>query len=86
MNKELTNSQVDRQNILNNSVAMNAIREYIGLSGMLFEGEYKFTKAMLSEFYEIDFSTIPSSFISMIPSLTLFSPKIFSFNRHGLYL
>ena len=58
MNKELTNSQVDRQNILNNSVAMNAIREYIGLSGMLFEGEYKFTKAMLSEFYEIDFSTI----------------------------
>jgi hypothetical protein len=30
MNKELTNSQVDRQNILNNSIAMNAIREYIG--------------------------------------------------------
>jgi hypothetical protein len=58
MSKELTNSQVDRQNILNNSIAMNAIREYIGLSGMLFEGEYKFTKAMLSEFYEIDFRTI----------------------------
>ena len=58
MNKELINSQVDRQNILNNSVAMNAIREYIGLAGMLFEGEYKFTKAMLSKFYEIDFRTI----------------------------
>jgi len=38
MNKELTNSQVDRQNILNNFAAMSAIREYIGLAGMLFEG------------------------------------------------
>lgn len=58
MNKELTNSEIDRQNILNNSAVMENVREYIGFTGMLFEGEYKFTKRMLSDFFEIDVRTI----------------------------
>ncbi len=56
--KDLTNSNVERQNILNNKYALQSIQEYIGLPGMLFEGEYRFTKEMLAEFFSVDISTI----------------------------
>ncbi len=54
----LTNSNIDRQNILNNHFALSQIQEYIGLPGMIFEGEYSFTKEMVANFFEIDISTI----------------------------
>lgn len=56
--KNLTNSNIDRQNILNNKYALKRIQEYIGLPGMLFEGEYKFTKEMVANFFEIDLRTV----------------------------
>lgn len=56
--KDLTNSDIDRQNILNNTYALEQIQEYVGLPGMLFEGEYRFTKEMVARFFEIDTSTI----------------------------
>lgn len=56
--KDLTVSAIDRQNILNNKKALQNIQEYIGISGMLFENEYKFTKYQIAEFYVIDSSTI----------------------------
>lgn len=56
--KDLTNSNIERQNILNNKFTLKGIQEYIGLTGMYFEGEYKFTKEMLVEFFEVDISTI----------------------------
>lgn len=56
--KDLTNSNIDRQNILNNRFALEKIQEYIGLSGMLFEGEYKFTTQMVANFYGVDERTI----------------------------
>ena len=56
--KDLTNSNIDRQNILNNHYALSQIQEYIGLPGMIFEGEYRFTKEMVANFFEIDISTI----------------------------
>ena len=56
--KDLTNSNIERQNILNNKFALKSIQEYIGLTGMYFEGEYKFTKEMVVEFFEVDSSTI----------------------------
>lgn len=56
--KDLTNSNIDRQNILNNRFALEKIQEYIGLSGMLFEGEYKFTTQMVADFYGVDERTI----------------------------
>jgi hypothetical protein len=58
MAKDLTNSNLDRQNILNNRYAIANIQEYIGFPGMLFQEEYKFTKKMLAEFYEIEERTI----------------------------
>ena len=44
MKKDLTASGVARQNILNNRYALEEIQKAIGLKGVLFEGEYKFTK------------------------------------------
>jgi hypothetical protein len=50
---DLTNSTIQRQNILNNKYALQRIQEYVGLEGMLFEGEYRFTKEMIAdEFFQ----------------------------------
>jgi hypothetical protein len=56
--KDLTNSNIDRQNILNNRFAVERIQEYIGITGMVFHDEYRFTKKMVADFYNIDISTV----------------------------
>ena len=56
--KDLTNSNIDRQNILNNRFVLEKIQEYVGLTGMLFEGEYRFTTQMIANFYGVDERTI----------------------------
>ena len=56
--KDLTNSNIERQNILNNKYALQRIQEYIGIPGMLFEGEFKFTTKMLTDFFEVDERTV----------------------------
>lgn len=56
--KDLTVSALDRQNILNNKKALENIQIYIGITGMLFENEYRFTRQQVAEFYGIDNSTI----------------------------
>jgi hypothetical protein len=58
MKKDLTMSSVDRQNILNNKIVLENIQEHIGVIGMYFNGEYRFTKSDLSDFYGIDSSAI----------------------------
>lgn len=56
--RDLTASAIDRQNILNNLDAVSNIQEYLGVKGMLFEGEFRFTKEQVAEFYKVDISTI----------------------------
>ncbi len=56
--KDLTVSAIDRQNILNNKKAVENIQTYLGITGMLFQGEYKFTRQQIADFYAIDNSTI----------------------------
>lgn len=56
--KDLTNSNIDRQNILNNRFALEKIQEFIGLPGMLFDGEYKFTTQMVTDFFNIEERTV----------------------------
>ena len=56
--KNLTNSGIDRQNMLNNPIALAAIQKEIHIPGTLFENEYKFTKKQVADFYEIDERTI----------------------------
>jgi hypothetical protein len=55
---DLTESNIQRQNILNNKFALQRIQEYVGIEGMLFEGEYKFTKSMVASFFDIDERTL----------------------------
>ena len=58
MIKELTNSNIDRQNILNNAYAVAEIQKSLGLHGVEFEGKICFTKKQVAEFYDISESTI----------------------------
>lgn len=55
---DLTISNIERQNVLNNRYAVDALQENIGFTGMLFEGEYRFTKKMVADFYEVEERTI----------------------------
>lgn len=55
---DLTVSNIERQNVLNNRYAVDALQENLGFTGMLFEGEYRFTKKMVADFYEVDERTI----------------------------
>lgn len=56
--KNLTNSVIDRKNILNNRLAVEAIQKQFQFPGAFFEGEYRYTKKMVAEFYAVDISTI----------------------------
>lgn len=58
MAKELTNTAVARQNILNNSLAVAEIQKVIGFNGILFESEYKFIMKQVYEFFEVTERTI----------------------------
>lgn len=58
MSKDLTNSALDRQNILNNPYAISKVEEYLSLGGLSFEDETVFTKAQVAELLEVDDRTI----------------------------
>ena len=58
MNKDLTTSKLDRQNILNNELAVKETLEKSGVKGVLFEDKIYFTKEMVSSFFEIDLRTV----------------------------
>ena len=58
MSNDLTNSGIARQNILNNPYALQEIQTAVGLSGVLFENEFRFTKKQLAEFFEVSERTI----------------------------
>ncbi len=58
MKKDLTISSIERQNVLNNRIAIDAIRQKIDLPAMFFNNEYCFTKQMVADFYEVDERTI----------------------------
>lgn len=56
--KNLTNSRLDRQNILNNQYALEAIQEKVDFTGVLFEGQLMFTREMAANLFEVDIRTI----------------------------
>jgi len=56
--KDLTNSTVSRQNILNNPYALAEIQQAVGINFVSFEGQLWITKAQLATFYEIDVRTV----------------------------
>ena len=56
--EDLTISNIERQNVLNNRFAVSKVQEHLDIEGMLFEGEYRFTKKMVADFYEVEERTI----------------------------
>jgi hypothetical protein len=58
MSKDLTNSKVDRQNILNNSFALQEIQKAANITGVMFEGSIKLTKEQIALFFDVDIRTI----------------------------
>ena len=56
--KDLTISNIERQKVLNNRFAVSKVQEHLDIEGMLFEGEYRFTKKMVADFYEVEERTI----------------------------
>lgn len=58
MTKDLTTSQLDRQNILNNEIAVTEIQSKSGVEGIIWEGSVYVTRDMVATFFEIDIRTI----------------------------
>lgn len=56
--KDLTNSSVARQNILNNTYAIEEIKNAVGLRFITFENQVWLTKSQLALFFEVDERTI----------------------------
>lgn len=54
MTRDLTTSEIYRQNILNNHYALQEVQTAIGLQGVVFEGEIKFTRQQLASFFWSD--------------------------------
>ena len=58
MAKDLTTSEISRQNILNNPVALPRIREALDIKPLEYNGVLYVTKQMAADFYEVDLRTI----------------------------
>ena len=58
MTRDLTTSAIERQNILNNNMAILRIKEVLDIETFQYEGKYYLTKQMVAEFYEVDIRTI----------------------------
>lgn len=58
MSKDLTNSAVDRQNILNNPYALAEIEKAAGIRGIPFEGTTVVLKDQVADFFEVTQRTV----------------------------
>jgi hypothetical protein len=58
MSKDLTNSALDRQNILNNPYALAEIEKATGIRGISFEGKTVILKDQVAAFFEVTPHTV----------------------------
>lgn len=58
MARDLTASQIERQNVLNNTVALPRIQEELSVKALEFEGRYVLTKQMVADYYGVNIRTI----------------------------
>lgn len=56
--KNLTVSQIERGNILNNNFAVKEMYESLGFIGVMFEGKFRFTRKMVADYFGVDSRTI----------------------------
>lgn len=79
--KDLTNSQIERRNILNNNPAVQEIYNQIGFYGVRFEGKFRFTKQQIAQFFEVDERTVERLLEQHTEELTASGYEVFSGNR-----
>lgn len=58
MPNDLTTSRLDRQNILNNEIAVEEIQEKSGVEGIFWNEKLYLTREMTASFFEVDIRTI----------------------------
>jgi hypothetical protein len=58
MPKDLTTSKIDRQNILNNNIALAEIQKKTDFKGIFWNGRLMFTREMVASFFDVDIRTI----------------------------
>lgn len=58
MSKDLTTSQIDRQNILNNDVALPEIQKAVNIKCIIWNDRLYLTKDMVASFFGVDVRTI----------------------------
>ena len=58
MNKDLTKSDIDRQNILNNPYAVEEIQRATQLQGIAYKGKLTLLKEQVADFFEVTPRTI----------------------------
>lgn len=58
MAKDLTASRIDRQNILNNELALQEVQTASNIQGIVFEGKVCLTKNMVASFFNVEARTI----------------------------
>ncbi len=56
--KNLTVSQIERGNILNNNFAVKEMYESLGFIGVMFEGKFRFTRKMVMNYFAVEERTI----------------------------
>ena len=54
MSKDLTNSRLDRQNILNNELAVSEIQKKSGIDGIVWDGKVYVTRDMTASYFDVD--------------------------------
>jgi len=53
-NQNSTISTIERQNVLNNRFAIEAIQKELNIEAIYFNDQFCFTKQMVANFYEVD--------------------------------
>jgi hypothetical protein len=81
MSKDLTNSPVDRQNILNNNYALIEVEKAIGIKRIPFEGGTVVLKEQVADFLEVTVRTIENYLEQFGPELARNGYEVIRGNR-----
>lgn len=79
--KDLTTSEIDRQNILNNPYALTEIEKAAGIQGILFEGRTVLLKEQVATFFEVTPRTVDNYLEKYGPELTRNGYEVLKGNR-----
>ena len=83
---DLTNSAIDRQNILNNSEVVSYLVQHIGTTGMMFENEYKYTPRMVCDYFGITPTTLRTCVAANLAELQQNGYKVVSGKAYKEFL